>query len=306
MSERKQLVDSAIKFLLLPQVQSKSLQQKKAFLNSKGLSSHEIEEALNHVETQQQITRDFYEDRETSLRNQNEKVTRESEAWDSAQILSPEDIIRQPVPEIQEKSRLDSWRNAITFTKPEAKHWKNYFTATVSALGGVYGVYELVKGFGTKKKEETSQPENLKNETTKAGSSKSIGLQPNETSLSAQNTAEQLAQVSSQTAALKDYVETLGASVKNLQIQETTRDQEFKSLSKQLDELQHSIPQMLESQKSAQYAMVAGLHDDLKALKNLLIRRNTPANSPQITAAQTTTQTQSNPFISSPLATKSK
>ncbi|ORX86486.1 hypothetical protein K493DRAFT_307068 [Basidiobolus meristosporus CBS 931.73] len=307
MSERKQLVESATKFLQLPQVQNKSLHQKLEFLNSKGLSKLEIEEALRHAEIQGPPVATPVNHRSVASNVSSETETPESEAWDSAQFLSAENEAQQPEVEAKEKSRLEAWRNVIPFHKPERKHWKSYLTMTVGALGSVYGMYELVKSFSGRT-DENSKSSGIKGEGTALNPKEPAGLQLNRTPLNpaTKNTsAEQLADVASQTTTLKEYVEALSASVKTLQLQESVRDQEFKSLSRQLDELQHSIPQMLESQKSAQYAMVAGLHDDLKALKGLLIRRNTPASSPQINAAQTPPQPQPNPFVSSPLATKS-
>jgi|SRR3954471_13845679 peroxin-14 len=48
-ANRQELVQSAIKFLKDPQVQNSTLQKRVAFLESKGLSSDEIEEALRQV-----------------------------------------------------------------------------------------------------------------------------------------------------------------------------------------------------------------------------------------------------------------
>ncbi|KAK9768640.1 peroxisomal membrane protein pex14 [Basidiobolus ranarum] len=301
MAEQNRLVESAVKFLQLPQVRSKSLEQKTEFLKSKGLSDQEVEEALKYAQ-QQKVTAktDSLELKPV----QNEQLTQQNEAWESAKNLFQKNST-------QPKSIVTSGNYGIktlqnTFSKPEMKHWKEYLAVTVGALGSVYGAYALFKGSGDKK--DTKQLDIPKNTESRLRSKKPIGLKLNGTSFNpySHSITEQLAEATSNTAALKDYIETIGTSVKNLETQVSTHDREFKLLSQQLDELQQSIPQMLESQKSAQHAMVASLHDDLKSLKNLLVRRNTPANSPQITAPQTPPQTQPNSLISSPLANKNK
>ncbi len=48
---RQELVQSAVNFLKDPQVQNSPLQKRVAFLESKGLSSDEIEEALRQVKS---------------------------------------------------------------------------------------------------------------------------------------------------------------------------------------------------------------------------------------------------------------
>ncbi|ORX89442.1 hypothetical protein K493DRAFT_305759 [Basidiobolus meristosporus CBS 931.73] len=237
MSERMQLVESAVKFLQLPEVQSRNPHQKIEFLRSKGLSNEEIKEAIACTGQIEPVARDFEMDSTGSM-----QAAEENRAWESAKQMPQNTQVQTSLGMAHEGKH---WYDVLAFSKPELGQWKSYLAVTAGTLGSVYGIYGLIKSFSSKKG-DSSQGDSLTDTDAKPSLKKPTGLKLNGTSFSLHppSAEEQLTNLTLTTVALQGYVEKLRVSITNLQKQAATRDQEFKLLGAQLDELQHSIPQV--------------------------------------------------------------
>ncbi|ORY93503.1 peroxisomal membrane anchor protein conserved region-domain-containing protein [Syncephalastrum racemosum] len=244
---REDLIQSAVSFLADPKVQSAPLAKKVSFLESKGMTSEEINEAMS--------------------RANGTSSSAATTATASAPGLPPQaaaggQMVIQPPP-VPQRPSYD---------------WRDIFIAAVLAGGVGYGVWTLAKRvFGPWFKVPTS--EELEEDKEKLDAQ----FQAVEDSLKEikDQTNDALVKVSSQSDKVDESLAMLEGVLKDLKQGDALRDDEFKSVKADVDSLKELVPKMLDRNKEAQSAVLNDLQNEIKSLKSLLLARRptTPGSS---------------------------
>ncbi|KAK9723367.1 peroxisomal membrane protein pex14 [Basidiobolus ranarum] len=235
---RENVLKSAIHFLRIPQVNKSSLAKKIAFLESKGLTTGEIQAALKQATS------------ESSQNNFKEKI--------STQELA---LASRPLPAIPTRE-----------SKNKSTPWKHYLT-TAAAAGSIgCGLYHLAKRCTLPNIKGNTQAE-LEAELREidaryeAASSSLLTVK--------KDTLDMIEYINTQKDEMKTSVENMSGILSQLKSQDSERDQELQSLRQELHRVKSIIPKILENQKESQNTMLTELQKELKSLKDLLITRKT-------------------------------
>ncbi|KAG2233645.1 peroxisomal membrane anchor protein conserved region-domain-containing protein [Thamnidium elegans] len=238
---REDLITSAISFLSDPKVQSAPLAKKVSFLESKGMTSEEIEEAMARANG------------------------KSSGAVATTTAGTPQQpgtmMVQQPGMVMQHPPPLPA--------RP-AYDWRDIFIAAVLAGGVGYGVWTLAKRlFGPWFKVPTQKE--LEEDKEKLDAQ----FQAVEDSLKdiKDQTNTALTTVTSQTKKVDDSLTSLETVLKDLKEGDAQRDEEFKSVKGDIDALKELVPKTLERNKESQNAALLDLQNEMKSLKSLFISR---------------------------------
>ncbi|ORX46340.1 hypothetical protein DM01DRAFT_1339658 [Hesseltinella vesiculosa] len=233
---REDLITSAISFLNDPKVQSAPLAKKISFLESKGMGKDEIEEAL--------------------ARASGNSPSLNSSA--SQQLQHNGLVVSSTPPPIPERQKYD---------------WRDLFIAAVFAGGVGYGVWTLAKRVFGPWFEVPTQTE-LEEDRQKLDDQ----FQAVENSLKEikEQTSEALASVSEQSNKVEESLENLDTILKELKQGDEQRDEEFKSIKSEIEQLKELVPKMIDRNKEAESAMLNDLQNEIKSLKSLLVNRRSP------------------------------
>ncbi|KAL7317170.1 peroxisomal membrane protein pex14 [Mucor circinelloides] len=253
---REELITSAISFLSDPKVQSAPLAKKVSFLESKGMTSEEIEEAMARANGKAATV---------------STTTTTSSVPQGAMVQQPGMMMQHAPPPLPPRPAYD---------------WRDIFIAAVLAGGVGYGVWTLAKRlFGpwfqvpTQKELEEDKEKLDAQFQAVEDSLKEIKDQT--------NTA--LTTVTSQTKKVDDSITNLETVLKELKEGDAQRDQEFKNVKGDIDALKELVPKTLERNKEAQNAVLVDLQNEMKSLKSLLVSRRATSNvADQVASAPTT------------------
>ncbi|CAO3642415.1 unnamed protein product [Mucor fragilis] len=253
---REELITSAISFLSDPKVQSAPLAKKVSFLESKGMTSEEIEEAMARANGKAATV---------------STTTTTSSVPQGAMVQQPGMMMQHAPPPLPPRPAYD---------------WRDIFIAAVLAGGVGYGVWTLAKRlFGpwfqvpTQKELEEDKDKLDAQFQAVEDSLKEIKDQT--------NTA--LTTVTSQTKKVDDSITSLETVLKELKEGDAQRDQEFKNVKGDIDALKDLVPKTLERNKEAQNAVLVDLQNEMKSLKSLLVSRRATSNVvDQVTSAPAT------------------
>ncbi|CAO0794610.1 unnamed protein product [Mucor circinelloides] len=253
---REELITSAISFLSDPKVQSAPLAKKVSFLESKGMTSEEIEEAMARANGKAATV---------------STTTTTSSVPQGAMVQQPGMMMQHAPPPLPPRPAYD---------------WRDIFIAAVLAGGVGYGVWTLAKRlFGpwfqvpTQKELEEDKEKLDAQFQAVEDSLKEIKDQT--------NTA--LTTVTSQTKKVDDSITNLETVLKELKEGDAQRDQEFKNVKGDIDALKELVPKTLERNKEAQNAVLVDLQNEMKSLKSLLVSRRATSNVvDQVASAPTT------------------
>ncbi|KAK4521810.1 uncharacterized protein ATC70_004347 [Mucor velutinosus] len=253
---REELITSAISFLSDPKVQSAPLAKKVSFLESKGMTSEEIEEAMARANGKAATV---------------STTTTTSSVPQGAMVQQPGMMMQHAPPPLPPRPAYD---------------WRDIFIAAVLAGGVGYGVWTLAKRlFGpwfqvpTQKELEEDKEKLDAQFQAVEDSLKEIKDQT--------NTA--LTTVTSQTKKVDDSITNLETVLKELKEGDAQRDQEFKNVKGDIDALKELVPKTLERNKEAQNAVLVDLQNEMKSLKSLLVSRRATSNVvDQVTSAPAT------------------
>ncbi|GAN05370.1 peroxisomal membrane anchor family protein [Mucor ambiguus] len=253
---REELITSAISFLSDPKVQSAPLAKKVSFLESKGMTSEEIEEAMARANGKAATV---------------STTTTTSSVPQSAMVQQPGMMMQHAPPPLPPRPAYD---------------WRDIFIAAVLAGGVGYGVWTLAKRlFGpwfqvpTQKELEEDKEKLDAQFQAVEDSLKEIKDQT--------NTA--LTTVTSQTKKVDDSITSLETVLKELKEGDAQRDQEFKNVKGDIDALKELVPKTLERNKEAQNAVLVDLQNEMKSLKSLLVSRRATSNAADQVASVPTT-----------------
>ncbi|KAF9973162.1 peroxisomal membrane protein pex14 [Actinomortierella ambigua] len=242
--KREDILASAVRFLQDPKVQASSLGKKVAFLESKGLTSEEIEEAMARA-------------------NGTATATAASAAPVPQQALVPTHGAVMMQPQGQQVMMAPP-------PLPPKYDWKDMFIAAVVAGGFGYGVWQVAKKVVGPKLQWPSQ-EDLDLDKKKLDEQfDEIEKQLSEVK---ENTSTVAKNVEDQTAHVKESLESLSGVLDGMKTNDDKREQELAGLKTDIENIKTLIPKLLEKNKESQVTVLNELQSEIKSLKSLLLNR---------------------------------
>lgn len=255
---REEHVKSAVAFLREPQVASAALAKKVEFLESKGLTSEEINEALRQA------------DSASSSSSATDPATQSGHATPSNPSVAPVAIPPRPSYMLQQPPPIPQ------------RDWKDYFVMATVSAGVAYGLYECARRYVLPMILPPSPP----------------ALEADKRALEEefQRTEQLLKQVQADTEELKKQEEartqTFDAVMDEarkviLQLKQHVDDnkQESKLALSNVETLRDTIPRALKQHSESQARAVEALQSELLSLKTLINRRGGGSTGPSIPPA---------------------
>ncbi|KAF9129523.1 peroxisomal membrane protein pex14 [Mortierella sp. 14UC] len=241
--KREDILASAVKFLQDPKVQASSLGKKVAFLESKGLTSEEIEEAMQRANG----------------------TAPAAGAVSTAIVPAQHQQMMQPYPGQQVMMAPPPL--------PPKYDWKDMFIAAVVAGGFSYGMWQVAKKVVGPKLQWPSQEE-LEMDKKKLDEQfdeieKSLAEVKDSTTTVAKNVEEQ-------TAHVKESLEGMTGVLDGMKTNDEKREQELSGLKADIENIKTMIPKLMEKNKESQANVLNELQTEIKSLKSLLLNRRAP------------------------------
>ncbi|KAI8808470.1 peroxisomal membrane anchor protein conserved region-domain-containing protein [Cladochytrium replicatum] len=271
-AKRDDLIESAVRFLKDPKVQSSPLAKRISFLETKGLTSAEIEEALARMNgssasgsTQQTATA-------TAAPQQQQQVGYPQGQYQPypQQPGVPMGIPGQPPPGYPYYGPVPP---TAVVPQKEPWSWKDYTLAGVSAAGLSYGAFHLIKKYIAPHiawpSATSLSAESEKITQSLEGAKTALVAVQNETQAVSKQVSENALQVGSQIESIQKYLE-------ELKEMDEKRDDEVRRIRDDVDSIKVMIPKMLEKSKESQNSALSDLQNEVKSLKNLLLNRRLP------------------------------
>ncbi|KAF9344145.1 peroxisomal membrane protein pex14 [Mortierella sp. AD094] len=240
---REDILASAVKFLQDPKVQASPLGKKVAFLESKGLTSQEIEEAMARANgTSTGAT--------TAAAVGAVPVTVQQMA---VPYQGQGQVVMGPPPPL-----------------PAKYDWKDMFIAAVVAGGFSYGMWQIAKKVIGPKLQWPSQ-EDLELDKKKLDEQfeeieKGLAEVKASTTVVAKS-------VDDQTAHVKESLEGMSGVLEGMKGNDDKRKQELVGLKTDIENIKDMIPKLIEKNKESQASTLNELQSEIKSLKNLLMNR---------------------------------
>ncbi|KAI9315208.1 peroxisomal membrane anchor protein conserved region-domain-containing protein [Dichotomocladium elegans] len=241
---REDLVSSGAAFLSDPKVQSAPLAKKVSFLESKGMTSEEIEEAMARANGKR------------GAPTANDSAAAASQRLGTMVVQGAPPSLSPPLPPPVPQ------RPSYT--------WKDIFIAAVFAGGVSYGVWTLLKVYlGSWFLVPTQKKLELEKDAL------DMQFQAVEEALkqTQQETTDALAKIETQSKSVDESLTVLSKAMKDLKQGDAEREAEFKHLQGDVEALKDLVPRMMDRHKESQINVINGLKDEVKSLKSLLIAR---------------------------------
>ncbi|KAI9310796.1 peroxisomal membrane anchor protein conserved region-domain-containing protein [Dichotomocladium elegans] len=243
---REDLIQSAVSFLTDPKVQSAALAKKISFLESKGMTSEEIEEAMARC-------------------NGTTPTAAVAGAVTPANVVPYNTTTSSQPPPVPSRPRYD---------------WRDIFIAAVITGGATYGLWTLAKRlfspwFTVPSQDQLEQEKKDLDAQFQAveESLKEIKVQ----------TEKALTTVSSQSDKVNASLVDIEGVLQDLQQGDDARQAEFGKVRDEVDRLKEMVPQLIDRNKQEQNEVLESLQSELKSLKNLFLSRraSTPPVAPE-------------------------
>ncbi|KAJ1647747.1 peroxisomal membrane protein pex14 [Coemansia asiatica] len=249
---REDIIESAVRFLSDPKVQSSTLAKKISFLETKGLTNAEIEDALARAKSGQQGI-----DSAAQQPQQTGTVVPASTApagYGYAQPMAP------PTP--PPRPHLD---------------WKDYFIAAVVAGGLGYGLYMFAKKYIKPLLMARDDNERLEQE-------KKILIEQNEFTRKqletlTDSTTRILETISQQSQKTSEAIEGMTAVMEKISARELESNSSSRQLLITIEDLQREITAFSSKAAKSGDSSVADIQSDIRSLRSLLLSRRVPAPS---------------------------
>ncbi|KAJ2003320.1 peroxisomal membrane protein pex14 [Coemansia thaxteri] len=243
---REDIIESAVRFLVDPKVQTSTLAKKVSFLETKGLSNAEIEDALARAKRQH--------DSPTEQHSNGTAAGSDgpAPAYGYARPLAP--------PVAPPRPHLD---------------WKDYFIAAVVAGGLGYGLYMLVKKYirpmllaqdSNKRLEEEKQLLLEQNEFTRK-----------QLQTLSESTTRILDTIAQQSQKTSEAIEGMASVMEKISEQELEHNSAARRLMITLEDLQREISGLSSKMAKSGTTSVADVQSDIRSLRSLLLSRRVPA-----------------------------
>ncbi|KAF9980348.1 peroxisomal membrane protein pex14 [Modicella reniformis] len=254
---REDILTSAVKFLQDPKVQASALGKKVAFLESKGLTSEEIEEAMRRANGTSSTT--------TTAASATTAASGVPGAPPGSTAMVPAGQYGPYGPQQQVMMAPPPL--------PPKYDWKDMFIAAVVAGGFSYGLWQIAKKVVGPKLQWPSQ-EDLELDKKKLDEQfeeieKSLTEVKDGTTTVAKN-------VEDQTAHVKESLEGMSGVLDSMKINDDKREQELSGLKTDIENIKTMIPQLMEKNKESQGNVLNELQAEIKSLKSLLLNRRAP------------------------------
>ncbi|KAF9951520.1 peroxisomal membrane protein pex14 [Mortierella alpina] len=245
--KREDILASAVKFLQDPKVQASTLGKKVAFLESKGLTSEEIEEAMQRANGTAPA------------------------AGGAALVPAPVQQGNMMVPAYGQPGPGQVMMAPPPL--PPKYDWKDLFIAAVVAGGFSYGMWQVAKKVVGPKLQWPSQEE-LEMDKKKLDEQfeeieKSLADVKDNTTVVAKNVEEQ-------TAHVKESLEGMTGVLDGMKTNDEKREQELSGLKSDIENIKNMIPQLMDKNKESQANVLNELQTEIKSLKSLLLNRRAP------------------------------
>ncbi|KAJ2083164.1 peroxisomal membrane protein pex14 [Coemansia sp. RSA 988] len=248
---REDIIESAVRFLSDPKVQSSTLAKKVSFLETKGLSNAEIEDALSRAkrtQTQAPIATQAAE-HDTST------MTPSATAPVYAQAFRPP---TSPPP----RPHLD---------------WKDYFIAAVVAGGLGYGLFMLAKKY-------VGPLLTVRDDNKCLAEERKLLLEQNELTRKqletlSESTTQVLDTLVTQSQKTSEAIEGMTSVMDSI----STQGIEQRSLSSRLlvtlEDLQREVSALSSTTNTAREGSISDVQSDIRSLRSLLLSQRVPARS---------------------------
>ncbi|KAF9275109.1 peroxisomal membrane protein pex14 [Mortierella alpina] len=251
--KREDILASAVKFLQDPKVQASTLGKKVAFLESKGLTSEEIEEAMQRA---------------------NGTAPAAGAGAAAGTALVPATV--QPGGNMMVPAYGQPGPGQVMMAPPPLPpkyDWKDLFIAAVVAGGFSYGMWQVAKKVVGPKLQWPSQEE-LEMDKKKLDEQfeeieKSLADVKDNTTVVAKNVEEQ-------TAHVKESLEGMTGVLDGMKTNDEKREQELSGLKSDIENIKNMIPQLMDKNKESQANVLNELQSEIKSLKSLLLNRRAP------------------------------
>ncbi|KAF9579818.1 bifunctional tryptophan synthase trp1, partial [Lunasporangiospora selenospora] len=253
--KREDIIASAVKFLQDPKVQTSTLGKKVAFLESKGLTSEEIEDAMQRANGTA-----------PAAAAPLAMVPAGQPQYAQQGMMVPGGQMMMAPPALPPKRNYD---------------WKDIFIAAVVAGGFGYGVFQVAKKVIGPKLQYPSQ-EDLDLDKKKLDEQfeeieKSLTEVKDSTTTVAKNVEEQ-------TAHVKDSLESMSGVLDGMKTNDDKREQELAGLKSDIENIKTMIPQLMDKNKESQTNVLNELQSEIKSLKSLLLNRRGPGAASPVPA----------------------
>ncbi|KAF8928085.1 peroxisomal membrane anchor protein conserved region-domain-containing protein [Dissophora ornata] len=248
---REDILASAVKFLQDPKVQASTLGKKVAFLESKGLTSEEIEEAM-------------------------QRANGTSPAGNAAAVSAVAPVGSAMVPVNGQYGPGPGQQQMMMMAPPPLPpkyDWKDIFIATVVAGGFSYGLWQIAKKVVGPKLQWPSQEELEMDKKKLDEQFEEIEKSLTEVKDSTTGVAKT---VEDQTAHVKESLEGMTGVLDNMKTNDDKREQELLGLKSDIENIKTMIPKLMEKNKESQTNVLNELQTEIKSLKSLLLNRRAP------------------------------
>jgi len=237
MAIRENLVSSATSFLKDPKVQKAPLAKRVAFLESKGLTQEEIEEALSRA----------------NGNPSNSNSNSNSMAVAGGPVQYP------PNPYMQ-----------IVQPPPKYLGWKDYFIGA-AIIGGVsFTAYKALKKYLPALLQISSTKELQENNKELT---KQIKVASEALTSSKVETQAAIKLMDEQGDKIKNFMDILTKSLNGLKEADEKRDEEIRTIKNDLENVKTLIPKMIEKSKETNDLVLQDLQNEIKSLKSLIVNR---------------------------------
>ncbi|KAJ1905145.1 peroxisomal membrane protein pex14 [Coemansia sp. IMI 209127] len=248
---REDVIESAVRFLTDTTVQSSTLAKKISFLETKGLTTDEIEYALARSKGPQAAANS-----QTSTAAQNLGSQGPAPAYGYANQAGPP----APPPPPPSRPPLD---------------WKDYFIAAVVAGGLGYGLYVLVNKY-------VKPLLMVRDDNRRLEEEKLLLLEQHEATRKqleslGDSTAKILDTIAQQSQKTGEAIESMASVLDKISTQEIERGSASNKLLLTLEDLQREISSLSSKMSKASEAIIADVQSDIRSLRSLLLSRRVPA-----------------------------
>ncbi|KAI9010151.1 microbody biogenesis protein peroxin 14 [Hyaloraphidium curvatum] len=250
MALREDVIQSAVKFLQDPKVQSSPLARRIAFLESKGLSSEEIEQAMQRASGGTGTT--------TAVVPAAPGVMQP--------VGVPGGVQMYPAP------GYPAYGPPMQPPPPPPKErdWKDYFIATTIAAGIGYGIYMFAKNYLAPwiqfpAQERLDEDRKHMDEQLSTASTALTAVKDETTSV--------MKAIDSQATKVNEALSLVETTLKELKEADDKRDEELRSLKDDIENIKNLIPKMIDKGKETQNQVLTDLQTEIKSLKSLLLSR---------------------------------
>ncbi|KAJ3313403.1 peroxisomal membrane protein pex14 [Blyttiomyces sp. JEL0837] len=298
-SKRDDAIQLAVRFLKDPKVQQSTLAKRIAFLESKGLSTAEIEEALAQVNGTS-----------TSTSSSSTSITVPTTAPSAPQQQIQQGPVPPGRPVYQPYPGGPGYAGPVPppgygpgpgygypypgpyppppgQVKPYEYNWKDYTLGVIGVSAVGYGVYKFAKHYITPyllwptEAKLAADQKRMEDQLSKA-------TEVLEATQTASENLKKLIEGNSDT--LATALDGLKESMKDVVNADAKRDEEIKAIKVEVDSIKEMIPKMIEKSKESQASTLTELQNEVKSLKNLLLnRRMGPTPVPTIPALPSST-----------------